>query len=145
MTPWRRSTAAVLTIVLGLTGSFATTSTGSAQEADRPGLTEGVDYRLVTAGDAAPWDGVLLTREAMDRLLDERQWLLDRIAARDQAMSAAESLITLKEEQLESYRKDLRGSGLRSGSGSARRSYSRDSPSTASGPRRSRHRECPRG
>ena len=63
---------------------------------------------LAVEGDIAPWDGVVMTREAMDRMLNERDWLLDRIAAHELAWAAAEDLIVLKEGQLESYRKDLR-------------------------------------
>lgn len=101
--------AVALMIGLAVIMSCVMVSTALGQDADRPGLREGVDYALVATGEAAPFDGVVLTRAAMDRMLDERQWLLDRIDARDRAMSAAEELITLKEEQVESYRKDLRG------------------------------------
>ena len=103
-----KPTAVALMIGLAVIVSCVTISTALAQ-ADRQGLREGVDYVLAVEGDIVPWDGVVMTREAMDRLLDERDWFLDRIDARDRAMFAAEELITLKEEQLNSYRQDLSG------------------------------------
>ena len=100
--------AVALVIGLVLMMSCVTISAVLAQ-ADRQGLLEGVDYVLAVEGDVVPWDGVVMTREAMDRLLNERDWLLDRIAAHERARIFSDELITLKEAQLESYRKDLRG------------------------------------
>lgn len=81
----------VLTVV-ALTMSFGISWAQS-------GLVEGRDYFLVAAGDSvtAQVPSVLMTRDAMDELLNEVQFLREKNSANERALTAATDMLETRD------------------------------------------------